>query len=277
MRIRERRERILEIVRQKQRASVDDLAEELDASRETIRRDLTDLAIRGLVRKFHGGATLPEASQADEITEGSFHLRIGENVEQKRSIAHAAAKLFSPGDTLFVDTGSTTIVFAEELGKVPGLTVITNSVLIAQTVAKGSGASRVFLLGGEFNEEVSETLGALVINQIQNFHARHVVLTIGAITPNGILDFSMAETEVARAMIEQASEVTVLADFSKVNKAGLFQLCPLSSIDRLVIDQAPSEPLAAALKNANVEVIVSGEADAAEVHLAKRRRGKRVA
>lgn len=271
MRIRDRRERILDILRQTQRVSVDVLSEQLDASRETIRRDLTDLAIRGLVRKFHGGATLPEVPHVEEATEGSFQFRIGEHVEQKRAIARAAVKLFAPGDTLFVDTGSTTVVFAEELGKIAGLTVITNSVLVAQAIARGAGGSRVFLLGGEFNDEVSETLGSLVIEQIQNFHAKHVILTIGAITAGGILDFSMAETEVARAMIEQASEVTVLADSSKVSKAGLFQVCPLRSIDRLVIDLAPTGAIGEALADAGVEVIVP-EAAAGSDSAPKRRR-----
>jgi len=275
MRIRDRRERILDILRQKQRVSVDALAEEFDASRETIRRDLTDLAIRGLVRKFHGGATLPEVPHAEEATEGSFQLRIGEHVEQKRAVARAAAKLFEPGDTLFVDTGSTTVVFAEELGQRSGLTVITNSVLIAQAVAKGPGGSRVFLLGGEFDDEASETLGSLVIDQVRNFHARHVILTVGAITAGGILDFSMAETEVARAMIEQASELTVLADFSKVSKAGLFQVCPLRTIDRLVIDRAPTGAVGEALVEAGVDVIVPAAAEAADG--APRRRRRRAA
>ncbi|MGL4288055.1 MAG: DeoR/GlpR family DNA-binding transcription regulator [Phreatobacter sp.] len=275
MRIRERREHILAILRQKHRVSVDVLADELDASRETIRRDLTDLAIRGLVRKFHGGAALPEAGLTEEASEGTFHARLSENVAQKRAIAQAAAGLFAAGDTLFVDTGSTTVLFAEELAKVSGLTVITNSVLIAQAVARGEGGSRAFLLGGEFNDEVAETLGSLVIDQIRQFHPRHVVLTIGALTPGGILDFSMGETEVARAMVEQASELTVLADSSKIDRPGLFQVCPLSSIDRLVIDQAPSGPVAAALAAAGVQLIVPEPAGSTVVDNGRRRRGSR--
>lgn len=262
MRIQERRERILAILRQRQRASVDELADELDASRETIRRDLTGLAIRGLIRKFHGGATLPEAGGADEANEGPFQARLRENVEEKRAIARAAIRLFAPGDSLFVDTGSTTILFAEELAKVPGLTVITNSVLIAQAIARGEGGSRAFLLGGEFNDEVSETVGSLVINQIRDFHPLHVVLTVGAISAGGVLDFSMAETEVARAMVEQANELTVLADHSKLDKAGLFQVCPLATLDRLVIDRPPPPALSAALAQAQVEVILPTVASA---------------
>lgn len=257
MRIRERREHVLSILRQRQRASVDELAEELDASHETIRRDLTELAVRGLIRKFHGGATLPAAQAADETHEGPLQVRLSENVAEKRMIARAAVKLFAPGDTLLVDTGSTTVLFAEELAKLPGLTVITNSTLIAQAIARGEGGSRAFLLGGEFKDEVSETVGPLVINQIRSFHPRHAVLTVGAISAGGILDFNMEETEVARAMVEQATELTVLADHSKIDKAGLFQVAPLAMIDRLVIDRPPSPRLATALADAQVEAIVA--------------------
>lgn len=263
MRIRERRDHILATIRSKQTVLVDELADELGASRETIRRDLTDLAIKGLVRKFHGGATLPEGGLVEDASEGLFQTRLNEQVAEKRAIARRAAQLFQPGDTLFIDTGSTTVIFADELAKQGGLTVITNSVMIAQTIARGEGASRAFLLGGEFNEEVSETLGSLVIEQLKNFHPRHVVLTIGALTTQGILDFSMAETEVARAMIERASVLTVLTDSSKLGRAGLFQVCPLGTVDRLVIDQRPAGAIAAALEEAGVEVIVAEGAGAA--------------
>jgi DeoR family transcriptional regulator, glycerol-3-phosphate regulon repressor len=275
MRVSERRDRILAMVKQKQRVTVDLLAQELDASHETIRRDLADLAIRNLIRKFHGGAALPESPVGDEITEGSFQARLAEHVDEKRRIAQTAANLFAPGDTLFVDTGSTTLFFAEELARVSNLTVITNSVMIAQTITRGAGGSSVFLLGGAFNEEANETLGSLVINQIRQFHATHAVLTVGAITTQGALDFSMEETEVARAMIEQANQITVLADASKLNKTGLFQVCSLSTIDRLVIDRQATTPVDATLREAEVDIVVAKDADTERAGVTEGRRRRR--
>lgn len=275
MRVSERRDRILAMVKQKQRVTVDLLAQELDASHETIRRDLTDLAIRNLIRKFHGGAALPESAVGDEITEGSFQARLAEYVDEKRRVAQTAANLFAPGDTLFVDTGSTTVIFAEELARVSNLTVITNSVMIAQAITRGAGGSSVFLLGGAFNEEANETLGSLVINQIRQFHATHAVLTVGAITTQGALDFSMEETEVARAMIEQANQVTVLADASKLNRAGLFQVCPLSTIDRLVIDRQATTLVDAALREAEVDVVVAEDTGTERAGVIESRRRRR--
>lgn len=247
-----RREQILGLVRARERMTVDALAELLTTSRETIRRDLTELAERGLVKKFHGGAAWPEAGG-----ESAFQARMSENTREKRAIGHLAASLFAPGDTLFVDTGTTTVVFAEELARRSGLTVITNSLGIAQILGRSAMANRVFVIGGEYRDDAGENVGVLAIEQIARFHAAHAVITVGAIEPAGVMDFQLDEAEVARAMVGQARKVTVLADSSKLDRSALFQVCPLSRLDRLVVDRAPSEPLAEAPRHAEVEVLVA--------------------
>src|SRR5258707_722644 len=98
----QRRERILDLIRERERMTVDALADELTISRETIRRDLTELTGRGQLRKFHGGATLAEMRG-----EGAFQVRMSEALREKRSVARTAAALFGPGDTVLIDTGST--------------------------------------------------------------------------------------------------------------------------------------------------------------------------
>lgn len=260
MRRDDRRERILALLREHRRVSVDRLSADFATSPETIRRDLAELARLGLVRKFHGGASLPEPAAADtprEAEEGSFQLRLTQAMAEKRAIALRAARLFRPGETLFIDTGSTTLAFAEALVSVPKLTVITNAIGIAQAVAAKGQSCRAFLLGGEIDAELRETLGALVLEQIRRFHTAHVVLTVGAITPQGIFDFSVEETEVARAMIGQAARLTVLADSSKFGRTGLFQVAPLARLERLVTDRAPQGAVAEALAEAGVDVIVA--------------------
>lgn len=104
---RKRREIIVDLVREHGEASVEDLAERFDASRETIRRDLAQLSDRGLVKKVHGGAVRPTLN-----IEGEFDKRMNENVSAKRAVASAAMRMLEPGDTMFIDTGSTTVFFA---------------------------------------------------------------------------------------------------------------------------------------------------------------------
>jgi len=254
MRPRERRERILELLRDTEsgRLTVEELAERLKISQETARRDLTQLASGGLVSKFHGGATLPHPSG-----EGPFRIRMAESLREKRAIARAAAALFRPGDTLLIDTGSTTILFAEELARQSGLTVITNSVVIAQTMARGRNGHHTFLIGGEYSDEAMENLGALAVRQVSQFHAIHAVITVGAIEVEGVMDYTLEEAEIARAMISQVRQLTVIADSSKLDKAGLFRVCRLDAIDRLVTDARPRGPLLEALEAAGVELIVA--------------------
>lgn len=246
----QRRDRIVGLLRERERLSVEFLAGELAASPETVRRDLAALARSGVIRKFHGGASLPETEG-----EGAFQTRLSEHPQEKRAVARRAATLFAPGDTLFVDTGTTTVVFAEELARRSGLTVVTNSVTIAQLV--GRGGNNTFLIGGEYRDEAVQTLGALAVEQIGRFRADHAVLTVGAIEPAGVMDYDLGEAELARAMIAQAQTVTVLADSSKLGRRGLFLICPLTRIHRLVVDSAPKGSLAEALLGAGTEVIVA--------------------
>jgi DeoR family glycerol-3-phosphate regulon repressor len=251
-----RREQILELLRACRRIGVDALADRLGVSRETIRRDLGALAARGLVRKLHGAAALPEPQG-----EGAFAARLAQHRAEKRAAARALARLLAPGDTLFVDTGTTTLILAEELGHRSGLVVITNGLAIAQRVARGGG-NRVFLVGGEYRDDAAENLGPLAVEQIGRFHAAHAVLTVGAIAPAAVTDYDLDEAAVARAMIARAGTVTVLADGSKLGRTAPFEVCPLAGLDRLVVDRAPEAALATALRAAGVEVILAPVAEA---------------
>ncbi|MCQ4159902.1 DeoR/GlpR family DNA-binding transcription regulator [Roseomonas sp. GC11] len=254
MRVAERRERILELLAEHRRLTVEALARQLGTSQETIRRDLTELAARDRLRKFHGGAVLPE-----RMAEGAFAQRMTENQEAKQAIGEAAAPLFGPGETLFIDTGSTTLAFAAALARQDGLTVITNSIGIAQHLSRGGG-NRAFLLGGEHRHDAGENVGSLVLQQLSGFQPDHAVLTVGGITADGLHDFDLQEAEIARGMIERARRVTVLADASKFGRPALFRLCGLPAIARLVTERAPPPPLQAALQAAGVEVILAAGA-----------------
>ncbi|QCI69060.1 DeoR/GlpR transcriptional regulator [Phreatobacter stygius] len=257
MKPRIRQELIVDYVRQHEKVTVDALAAAFEASRETIRRDLTDLAHRGLIKKFHGGAALPEIMVFDGRGENPFLVRMQENLREKRAIARRAAALFQPGDTILIDTGTTTVVFADELCRLSGLTVITNSVHVAQAMTRASDQNTAFLIGGKYRDESGENLGAMTVEEIGRFHAKYAVLTVGAIEEAGFMDYDMEEAEIARTMIAQSRHITVLADSSKLTRTGLFQVCPLGKVDRLVTDRMPTGNVADALARAGVEIIIA--------------------
>lgn len=253
MKIETRQAKLVEVIRREEKASVESLAEILDTSRETIRRDLTHLAKEGKVQKVHGGAIMPRI-----LGEGSFRQRLSDNVDAKMKIAHAAASLFVPEETLLIDTGSTTLFFAEEVSKLSNLTVITNSTPIARTFANADNDARVFLVGGEFNADNSQTTGAMVLEQIKTFRAHHAVLTIGALdSRTGAMDYSPEEAQIARVMIGQAAKVTVLADHSKFEGLASFEVCSLDKIDQIVTDKRPPNKICEAFENAGGNLIIA--------------------
>ena len=248
-----RQAEIANLIRQHDHVTVNELARTLNISRETIRRDLTELARTGKVQKFHGGASLPIIAG-----EGPFRDRMGKNAAAKMQIAVAATKLISPGETILIDTGSTTLYFAEELAETPNLTVVTNSTKIARVMSAEPAPARTFLLGGEFHGDNRQTVGSMAIAQLQSFRAHHAILTIGALdTRTGIMDYSIEEAQLARAMVEQAEALTILADSSKIDKIASFEVCDLSKVTNLVCDKPLSEKIKAVLLEANVNIIIA--------------------
>lgn len=250
----DRRNEIVSLIRSEARVSVERLSEALEASKETIRRDLAELDRQGLLRKIHGGAVVPEPGVTGG-GEGPFPSRMAQNLKAKRAIAKAAAALFSPGDSLLIDTGSTTLIFAEEIALIQGLTVITNSAAIAALAAKGP-ESRVFLIGGEFRRGGQESLGEMAIQQVAHFRATHAVLTVAAVAQTGFMDHDPQEAQLARAMVRQAGSVTILADSSKMERLGVFEIGPPQMARRLVTDAIP-QGLEGSLRAAGVEIVVA--------------------
>ncbi len=246
-----RQTEIANIIRQRDYVNVNELAEQLKTSRETIRRDLTELARSGKVQKFHGGASLPVL-----VGEGPFRHRMGENAAAKMDIAAAAVSLISPGETILIDTGSTTFYFAEKLSEIPNLTIVTNSTKIARVMSGEPNPARTFLLGGEFHGDNRQTIGSMAISQVQSFRAHHAVLTVGAVdTRTGVMDFSIEEAQLARAMVEQAEIITLLVDSSKFNQIASFEVCSLKKVTNLVCEKEPSGKMREALVEAGVNII----------------------
>jgi len=247
-----RREEILFLVQDRKKVTVDELSGRTGASKETIRRDLSQLAEQGLIRKVHGSALWPEVPD-----EGTFLERLAVGRVEKTRIGERAASLFARGDSIFVDTGTTTLAFAEALASKSGITVITNSLLITQALGRGKGDNKVYMLGGEYHSDAEENVGPLAIEQVSRFNAHHAVITVGAITNEGILDYDIEEVEVAKAMIQRAKIVTVVADSSKFASTALFLVADWAGIDRLVVDKAPEHDIMEALNAHNVELIVA--------------------
>ncbi len=229
--------------------SVEALAARFGVSAETVRRDLGRLARSGLIQKVHGGA---RAAQAP--LEGSFAERMAEDAEAKEVIAAKLAALVVPGETVFIDTGSTTLVCAHALRHTPGLTVVTNSVRIARAF-DGSDA-HVILLGGRYVADNAQTVGAETLRQIADFRPDRAILTAAALDADGtILDADLDEAEVARAMHQHARSTVIVAAASKLGRRAPHRVCGVAEIATLLTETPPVGDFARVLAQADVKTL----------------------
>ena len=238
------------MIRKHGSVTVDALAERFDTSHETIRRDLTELAKDGRIQKVHGGAKLPSLRE-----EGPFRHRMATNEPEKREIAAKVMRLVDPGDTVLIDTGSTTLFCAQEMARMERLTVITNSTAIAATIAEGGKSAAIYLVGGSYDGDNHETGGPMAIRQLQSFHGDHAIISAAALDADvGVMDINFDEAQIGQAMIELADNIIVVADASKFDRRASFTVCGFEQINHLVCDRIPGGKLAKALADAEVHV-----------------------
>ncbi|MDO5640817.1 MAG: DeoR/GlpR family DNA-binding transcription regulator [Paracoccus sp. (in: a-proteobacteria)] len=234
MKPRDRRMQIEAVIRAAGSASVDDLAARFGVSTETIRRDLACLAGTGRVQKVHGGAR-----SARLLSEPSMAIRTATASDEKTRMGRLLADEIEPGATIFIDTGSTTLAAAPALAAIAGLTVITNSCRLAEALAHAGSDAAVHLLGGRFRADNAQTVGPSVLGQIADYQADHCVLTVAAFAPEiGAMDACHDEAQIARAMMQAARNLIVLADSSKLDRRAAFTICPTARVGLLITDDA---------------------------------------
>lgn len=250
----DRQSEIATLIAQKGEMSVEALSEEFDISVETVRRDLARLSEQGRIRKVHGGAKPTQLH-----SEPSFDERMSEDFEEKQVIGRMLRAEIRDGDTIFMDTGSATLIACDALLDFDELTVITNSVLVAQKLAPQHGIT-VFLLGGVYGVGNQQTLGALVRNQIEGFYADRAVLTLSGLDAKaGVTYADFQEAEIAQAMARHSEQVTYLVTSSKFGRRAAFRTGGFSEIDKVLTMKLPPEPLASKLAMAGVEIEVGQE------------------
>ncbi|MBS0519542.1 MAG: DeoR/GlpR transcriptional regulator [Proteobacteria bacterium] len=227
----ERHRRILALLHRLKRVTAESIAEELEVSRETVRRDLVKLEQDGAPRRVHGGGVLPEPQE-----EAPFEKRMTAQAREKQVMARAIHDLLRPDMTCFVGAGTTTAVLATELCKAIRLTVITNSISVASTVRSGS-SHEVILLGDALNGDVPGTYGELTLSEIGRFHTDLTIISPIAVDEvAGVTTFAFQEAEVARAMIAQGRKLVVLAGHTKLGTTSGVYICNCPKVDVLVTD-----------------------------------------
>ncbi len=251
MQLQKRQNQILASVRSRGACSIVELAAELNVSDETIRRNIKPLVRQGLVDKVHGGIVLSQQQEP----EPPFEKRMHEQVEAKRAISALVAGIIRDGDSIMLDTGSTTAFVARGLGDHRELSVVTNCTEIARTLAR-EPSNRVHLCGGALRPDDWATFGSAAIEFVRQFHVNYAILSIGGITESGsFMDYHLEEAEFSRAVIAQAKQTIVVADHSKFGNPDFIQVCDFDAVDLVVVDRPPPASIAARMRDAGVDLI----------------------
>lgn len=218
---------------------VTDLAESLGVSDMTIRRDLSTLHELGILEKVHGGAVArTDPASSDEP---GFAAKSARQRAEKEAIAARAASLVQPGQSIGVSAGTTTFAMARHLTQVPGLTVVTNSVGVADCLYRTQLPSQTVLLTGGSRTPSDALVGPIATTALASMHLDLVFLGVHGMDPRaGFTTPNLLESETNRALIDAGRRLVVLSDASKWGVVGLSTMAPLSRAWMLITDSGLS-------------------------------------
>jgi DeoR family glycerol-3-phosphate regulon repressor len=243
---------ILRLLNEQGTISIADLASRLGVSLETVRRDVRPLTDDGQVLKMHGAVGLPA-----HAGEAPFERRMRENAGAKRAIARHVAGTIRDGESIMLDTGTTTSFLARELLGHRRLTVVTNSSDIARTLATVNG-NRVYMAGGELRSDSGAAFGVSAIEFVSRFAVAHAVISTGAVDAGeGIMDYDLEEAEFARMVLSRGRRRIVVTDQSKFGRRGLVHVCGFDGFDEMVSDAEAPDEIGDALARAGAKLMVA--------------------
>ncbi len=247
------------MVRANGAVSLRELARVVQTSEVTVRRDVRALEAEGLLDRRHGGAVLPGGFTRESGFPQKSHLATAE----KTAIADVAAGLVEEGEAIVVGAGTTTQELARRLARIPGLTVVTNSLLVAQALAHANRVE-VVMTGGTLRGSNYALVGSGAEQSLQGLRVSRAFLSGSGLTAErGLSTSNMLSASVDRALVQAAAEVVVLADHTKLGSDTMFQTVPTDLITRLVTDEPPahddrSATELQALADQGVQIAVAG-------------------
>jgi DeoR/GlpR family transcriptional regulator of sugar metabolism len=225
--VHERHEIIIKMINTNRMVKVTELMKEFGVSIETVRRDLEFLEKKGYLKRVYGGA-IPNSPKG---IEPPYAAREISHLAEKTAIAERVFELVEDRDTIVIDPGTTTLEVAKKLVAKEGLTVLTNSMPIANELIANE-SFKIFLLGGQLRNRELATSGALSVEFLSHFRVDKAIIGPGGVTAkNGITDYHFEEAQVRKKMIEIADTVIVVANYSKIGVSAFTQVCELSEVD----------------------------------------------
>jgi DeoR/GlpR family transcriptional regulator of sugar metabolism len=249
----ERQRLILSVLGRQGRLSVAEIVEQFSISEATARRDLETLASQGKVQRVHGGVmALEKAPPELPILE-----RKTEQAQEKERIGRAAAGLVRDGESVFLGSGSTVLEVARHLRARRQLTVVTNSLLVLNMLARHKEIT-VISLGGMLHESELSFIGHITEQALAELRVDRVFMgTRGLSLEHGLTNDYLQETLTDRAILKVGREVIIVADYSKINRVSTALLAPLNVMKTLVTDAHVDRKFLLALRNKRIQVVIA--------------------
>jgi DeoR family transcriptional regulator of aga operon len=245
-----RRDSIVRLVQEAGFVRNSELSSHFGVSTVTIRQDIDALSAKGLVQRTYGGAVF----QIEPERDTAFDLRSSEHASAKRRIGAAAAQSIRPGETILLDSGSTTMEIARRLPQNADITVVTPALNIALEAGAKPGVT-VVVCGGRLNPRTLSTAGHETARHLSEFFADRLFLaTYGVDLDKGLAERNLEVAETKRALIASASEITLVCDSSKFGCAGPILISPLTVVRRIVTDGAIPPDYRAWLLTTDIEL-----------------------
>ena len=251
--MKDRMERIMEILSRKGYQSVNELAAELNVSDMTVRRYLDRLEERELIKRTHGGAFAGQ-----EMIEVDFRIRETVRREQKEAIGRAAFSMIQPGESVFIDAGTTAAFLAYAINDTKRITVVTNSLVVAQALENKTNVQCI-LLGGTVHGATHSLVGQITEEELARFRFNRAFMGTSAIDlSEGLSQSTFEEIPIKRKAARQAAQVVVLADSSKFARQVTFLFMGLNEVKAVVTDSDLAPADAQSMREKGIDVIVAG-------------------
>lgn len=249
-----RREKILALVNERGAISVGALAELLDVSMQTIRRDVDELCDGESLRRLHGRVEL-----AEKALNTPFDQRTGTNLVAKAAIGVAAARLVPDGATVFISIGSTPAAVARALRPRKGLTVITNNLTAAMALSDEL-SNRIIIPGGELRLPDRDLLGDEVVSFFGRYRAQFGIFGTAGVAKDGrLLEFHSAEVRASERIRLNSQTSILVIDRSKFGRLAPALGPNISDIDRVVLDHLPDDEFADVVGSLGDKIVLAEE------------------
>ncbi len=251
---RQRHTHILERIRGDGAVRVGELARDLGVSDMTVRRDLEHLHRQGLLEKVHGGATVASGSS---LFEPGFVVKSELQLDEKEGIAAAAAELVAPGMAIALSAGTTTYALARRLIEVQGLTVVTNSVPVADALYRLGRADQTIIVTGGVRTPSDALVGPFAVSALRTIHVDLVFMGVHGMDPHsGFTTPNLLEAETNQALVEAGRRLVVVADHTKWGVIGISSIARLDQADVLITDAGLDDDARTALRREVRELVI---------------------